>query len=45
METNNTFPDQAYPIRVILPIVYTFIALIAFIGNVLNFYSLCVSPD
>jgi hypothetical protein len=45
METNNTFPDQAYPIRVILPIVYTFITLIAFIGNVLNFYSLCVSPD
>ena len=45
MASNETFPQIAYPIRVILPIVYTFITLIAFIGNVLNFYSLCVSTD
>jgi hypothetical protein len=45
MASNETFPQIAYPIRVIIPIVYTFIALFAFIGNILNFYSLCVSND
>jgi hypothetical protein len=45
MASNETFPQIAYPIRVILPIVYTFVTLIALIGNTLNFYSLCVSTD
>ncbi|CAF0764052.1 unnamed protein product [Adineta steineri] len=45
MASNETFPQIAYPIRIILPIVYTFITLIALIGNILNFYSLCVSTD
>jgi len=45
MANNETFSDIAYPIRVILPIVYTFITLIALLGNLLNFYSLCVSSD
>ena len=45
MASTETFPQIAYPIRVIIPIVYTFISLIAFIGNILNFYSLCVSSD
>jgi hypothetical protein len=45
MESNQTFPEIAYPIRVIIPIVYTLITTIALTGNVLNFYSLCVSND
>jgi hypothetical protein len=45
MASNETFPQIAYPIRVILPIVYTLITAFAFTGNVLNFYSLCVSTD
>jgi len=45
MSSNEIFPQIAYPIRIIIPIVYTFITLIALIGNVLNFYSLCVSTD
>ncbi|CAF1480354.1 unnamed protein product [Rotaria sp. Silwood1] len=45
MASNETFPQIAYPIRVIVPIVYTIITLIVFIGNTLNFYSLCVSTD
>ena len=42
---SNEFPQIAYPIRVILPIVYTLIIAFAFLGNVLNFYALCVSTD
>jgi len=45
MSSNEIFPEIAYPIRIILPIVYTFLSLIALFGNVLNFYSLCVSTD
>ncbi|CAF3659552.1 unnamed protein product [Rotaria sordida] len=45
MASNEIFPQIAYPIRVILPIVYTFISTFALIGNTLNFYSLCVSTD
>ncbi|CAF4039797.1 unnamed protein product, partial [Rotaria sp. Silwood2] len=45
MASNELFPQIAYPIRVILPIVYTFISTFALIGNTLNFYSLCVSTD
>jgi hypothetical protein len=45
MASNETFPNIAYPIRVILPIVYTLITTFALLGNVLNFYSLCVSND
>ncbi|CAF0836513.1 unnamed protein product [Rotaria sp. Silwood1] len=45
MANNEIFPQIAYPIRVILPIVYTFISTFALIGNTLNFYSLCVSTD
>ena len=42
---NTALDSIAYPIRVIIPIVYTILAAIAFFGNVLNFYSLCVSND
>ncbi|CAF2699099.1 unnamed protein product [Rotaria sp. Silwood2] len=45
MASNETFPQIAYPIRVILPIVYTIITVIVLIGNTLNFYSLCISTD
>jgi len=45
MASNETFPQIAYPIRVIIPIVYTIITAFALTGNVLNFYSLCVSTD
>jgi hypothetical protein len=45
MASTETFPQIAYPIRVIIPVVYTVITAFAFIGNVLNFYSLCVSND
>jgi hypothetical protein len=45
MASTETFPQIAYPIRIILPVVYTVIVVFAFIGNVLNFYSLCVSND
>ncbi|CAF1312225.1 unnamed protein product [Adineta steineri] len=45
MASNETFPQIAYPIRVIIPIVYTLITAFALIGNILNFYSLCVSRD
>src|SRR5690348_2850966 len=45
MASNEIFPEKAYPIRVILPIIYTFLALLASIGNLLNFYSLCVSTE
>ena len=45
MATDETFANKAYPIRIILPIVYTFIVFIGFIGNLLNFYSLCISRD
>jgi len=45
MASNEIFPEIAYPIRVIVPIVYTIIATFAITGNVLNFYSLCVSND
>src|ERR1700728_3295597 len=45
MASNETFPEIAYPIRVIIPVVYTIIATFAIVGNVLNFYSLCVSTD
>lgn len=39
------FSQIAYPIRIILPIIYTFITIIALVGNIMNFYSLCVSSD
>lgn len=45
MASTETFPQIAYPIRVIIPIVYTIIIAFALIGNILNFYSLCVSSD
>ena len=45
MASNEAFPQLAYPIRVIIPIVYTLITAIALIGNALNFYALCVSTD
>lgn len=45
MDNNATFPQIAYPIRVIIPIVYTVIIAFVIIGNGLNFYSLCVSND
>ncbi|CAF0987729.1 unnamed protein product [Adineta ricciae] len=45
MASDQIFPQIAYPIRVIVPIVYTIIVAFALIGNVLNFYSLCVSTD
>ena len=45
MASTQTFPQIAYPIRIIIPIVYTLIAAFALIGNLLNFYSLCVSSD
>ncbi|CAF0989900.1 unnamed protein product [Didymodactylos carnosus] len=38
-------PNIGYPIRVIIPIVYFFITIIAVIGNIINFYSLCVNGD
>ena len=43
--TSETFPQIAYPIRILVPIVYATISTFALIGNLLNFYSLCVSSD
>lgn len=45
MSTNELYPQIAYPIRILIPIVYTIICSFALIGNLLNFYSLCVSSD
>ena len=45
MDDEFLFPEKAYPIRIILPIVYTFLLVITLLGNLLNFYSLCVSSD
>ena len=45
MESEIIFPEKAYPIRVILPIVYTILTVIALLGNLFNFYALCVSSD
>ena len=45
MATPATYTNIAYPIRIIIPIVYSLITGFALIGNLLNFYSLCVSSD
>ena len=45
MASNETFPQIAYPIRIILPITYTLVSAFVLIGNTLNFYSLCVSTN
>ena len=45
MASTGTNSQIAYPIRIIIPIVYTIITAFALIGNLLNFYSLCVSSD
>lgn len=39
------YSNIAYPIRIVIPIVYTVITSFVLIGNILNFYSLCVSTD
>lgn len=39
------FSQIAYPIRIIIPIVYTILILITIIGNLFNFFALCVSTD
>ncbi|CAF1239841.1 unnamed protein product [Adineta ricciae] len=39
------FSQVAYPIRILIPIVYTILLLITFIGNLFNLFALCVSTD